>query len=44
VACRAGLDEVGQRREGCERIEIEVLTGDVDPVSVPDLAQQQRAG
>jgi hypothetical protein len=41
---RADLDEVSQRRQGGKRIEIDVLARDVDAVSVPDLAQQQRPG
>ncbi len=43
-ARRAGLDESRQRGEAGKGIEIEVLGGHVNPVSVADLAQQQRAG
>jgi hypothetical protein len=38
------LDEVSQRRKGREGVEVDVLSGDIDAVAVPDLAQQQRAG
>jgi hypothetical protein len=41
---RVCLDEVGQRRERGERVEVDVLGRDIDAIPVRDLAQQQRAG